>query len=303
MAVPDYQSLMRTVLSVLSDGIALPSKDIRKAVAQALSLSEEDQALLLGSGKQTRFANRVAWACFYMAQAGLLARPARGKYSITARGLEALKERSTVVDNDYLRRFPEFVAWVGGSQEPQVSDASKATPIDDDQTPEETIKAASSQLQDALASQLLTRIMESSPRFFEILVVDLLVAMGYGGGRVGSAQVTGRSGDGGIDGIINEDRLGLSKVLIQAKRWKLDSKVSRPDLQQFAGALQGRKGIFITTSSFTKEARDFASSGHYAIVLIDGAQLTRYMIDHGVGVNVEETIKIMKMDEDYFAEE
>jgi restriction system protein len=305
MTVPDYQGLMPTVLQVLDQGLALSAQEIRNAVADQLKLSEDDRAAALESGRQTRLANRVSWACFYMARAGLLARPVRGKYVITPRGKAAASEQSKLVNNKYLNQFPEFRDWINRSRSSEgeaalIVDLSESL-AEDTSTPIEKIKSAHAQWRQTLATDLLESVLAASPRFFEKLVVDVLLAMGYGGGRRESAQVTGRSGDGGIDGIINEDRLGLSKVLVQAKRWKLDRRISRPELQQFGGALDRRKGIFITTASFTKDARDYADGKD--IVLVNGEQLARLMIDYGVGVSVEETIKLMRLDEDYFSEE
>ncbi len=307
MSVPDFQTLMLPVLKQLAAGGEQPPATVREAVATALQLTPEDLAALLPSGRQTTFANRVAWALGYLKQAGLLESPSRGVYRLTDRGRAALSEDVDRVDIQYLMRFPEFVAFrtPGTPTQPEVDLTSGAAkPEGSTLTPDEQMRVGYSRLRESLAAQVLDRVRQVTPKFFEELVVDLLVAMGYGGSREDAAAVVGRSGDEGIDGIIKEDRLGLDAIYVQAKRWK--ESVGRPEIQRFAGALQGqraRKGVFITTSTFTPDSKAYATNLQTTIVLIDGKELAELMIDHGVGVSEADVLKVLKLDEDYFAED
>jgi restriction system protein len=311
MPVPDFQTLMLPVLRELGDGRERVRADVRDAVADTRGLSDADRAELLPSGQHRRYANRIAWAFTYLRQAGLLQSVRRGVYRLTDRGrsvLAAPPERITIA---FLRQFPEFLEFQG-RHGAQTSDSDAATEPSGVEardvltlTPDEQIRAGYDSLRRALAGQLLDRIKQASPEFFEQLVVHVLVAMGYGGTEEDAARVVGKSGDGGIDGIIKEDRLGLESIYIQAKRYT-DGSVGRPEIQQFAGALQGhraRKGVFITTSAFSKSAVDYAAGLQNTIVLVDGAQLAELMIDYGVGVSEVQTIRIMRLDEDWFGEE
>lgn len=248
----------------------------------------------------------MAWARVYLGKAGLLETARRGVLRITASGLEVLGEHPARIDVKFLERFPEFVAFrtarahAGGEQQPETG-APKTG--ESEQTPEEALDVAYGRLRATLEADLLEQIKAATPTFFESLVIDLLVAMGYGGSIADAGQAVGRSGDGGIDGIIKEDRLGLDAIYVQAKRW--ENTVGRPDIQRFAGALQGhraRKGVFITTSSFSRDARDYAAAIDSKIVLIDGPELTKLMIDHNVGVSAGRSYEIKKIDSDYFAE-
>lgn len=310
MGVPDFQSLTLPVLREFSDGLEHPTRDIRQRVAEQLRLTAGDLAEVLPSGRQTRFANRVAWAHVYMKQAGLLSSPRRGVYQITPRGQEVLAAPPAQINMQFLERYPEYLdfrsrqssASVHGAPGMPGKDGNPQEPSD--LTPDEQIRTGYQLLRANLAALLLERVRQGSPSFFERLVVDLLVAMGYGGSQEDAAQVVGKSGDGGIDGFIKEDRLGLESIYVQAKRW--ESTVGRPTIQQFAGALHGkhaRKGVVITTSTFSREAVEFAQSLQTTIVLIDGEQLANYMIEFGVGVSDVETIKLKRLDEDYFGEE
>lgn len=317
VTIPDFQTLMLPVLSQFADGKERGSSEVRAPVAMQFELSPDDLAALLPSGRQTVFTNRVAWALSYLKQANLLYTPKRGVYLLTHRGREVLDGRPSRIDIDFLNQFPEFVAFrtAKNSQgEPTVQTASSnifnpvsPATIDAQQlTPDEQVRIGDKRIKESLAAQLLERIAQISPGFFEQLVIDLLVAMGYGGSHEDAASVVGRSGDGGIDGIIKEDRLGLESIYVQAKRWKAGTTVGRPDIQQFAGALQGhraRKGVFITTATFTREAAEYAKGIQTTIVLIDGQQLAQLMIEFGVGVNQTGVIKLMRLDEDYFVEE
>jgi len=302
MPVPDFQILMLPALRVLSVQSPATTIQVRGALAGEFALSEGDRAELLPSGRQTTFANRVAWAYSYLKQAGLISSPKRGTYELTPRGRAILNENPSRIDIAFLARFPEFQAFRQPSNdvssEPLAPLPSAVAAI---LTPDEQIRAGYKRLRESLAVQLLERTQSVSPSSFERLVVDVLVGLGYGGSRLDAAEVVGGGGDEGIDGIIKEDRLGLDSIYVQAKRWQ--STVGRPEIQRFAGALQGhraRKGIFITTSTFSSEAIAYARSLQTTIVLIDGRQLVDLMMDAGVGVSPAEEIRILRPDDDYF---
>lgn len=302
MPIPDFQSLMLPALALLGQASPRSTGEVREALAKQFNLTPEELAQLLPSGKQTTFTNRVAWAYSYLKQAGLISSPKRGVYDISDRGRGVLRDKPPKIDIPFLAQFPEFQAF---RQSPDASAAPSATSQPEASTvaltPDEEIRAGYDRLRAALASQLLDRVKSITPAGFEQLVVDLLVALGYGGSRKDAGQVVGGGGDEGIDGIIKEDRLGLDTIYVQAKRWQ--STVGRPEIQRFAGALQGqraRKGVFITTSSFTADARSYSSGLQATIVLIDGPMLAQLMMDAGIGVSEAETIRILKADEDYF---
>ncbi len=306
MPVPGFQELTLPVLREFGDGAEHSTAAVRDQVATRLNLSEADVGETLPSGKQTRFANRVAWAHVYLKQAGLLDSPRRGIYRITDRGRSVLASPPDQIDVAYMMQFPEMVAFRSKRNADDSGDAgdSPHAGAEGGLTPDEKIRVGYQQLKESLAAQLLSRVLTASPRFFEELVVELLVKMGYGGSHEDAAKVVGRGGDEGIDGIIKEDRLGLESIYVQAKRWQ--GSVGRPIIQQFAGALQGqraRKGVLITTSTFTRDAVEYARSLQNTIVLVDGGQLAQLMIDFGVGVSDVETIRLKRLDEDYFAED
>jgi restriction system protein len=310
MAVPDFQTLMLPVLREFADGAEHAPKDIRQRVAERLHLTSDDIAELVPSGGQTRLANRVAWAHIYLKRAGLLASGRRGIYRIAPRGEEVLRSPPAQLNMQFLERYPEYREFrarqssTETSPNLETSDGSADPAAAAVLTPDEQIRTGYQLYRATLAAQLLDQVLQATPSFFEHLVVELLVAMGYGGSYADAANVVGKSGDGGIDGIIKEDRLGLESIYVQAKRW--EATVGRPTVQQFAGALHGnraRKGVVITTSSFSREAIEYAKASQIAIVLIDGVQLTDFMIEFGVGVSDVETIKLKKLDEDYFGEE
>ena len=293
---------MLPALALLGQASPRSAGEVREALAKQFNLTPEELVQMLPSGKQATFSNRVAWAYSYLKQAGLISSPKRGVYEISDRGRGVLRDKPTRVDIAFLSQFPEFQTF---RQSSEVSAAASTTPLPEVSnialTPDEAIRAGYDRLRAALASQLLERVKTISPAGFEQLVVDLLVALGYGGSRKDAGQVVGGSGDEGIDGIIKEDRLGLDTIYIQAKRWQ--SSVGRPEIQRFAGALQGqraRKGVFITTSSFTADARAYSSGLQTNIVLIDGPMLAQLMMDAGIGVSEAETIRILRADEDYF---
>jgi restriction system protein len=302
MAVPDFQTLMLPVLQIAGDGQEHTTSETIEIIASHFGLTDADRNELLPSGRQFRFDNRVHWARAYLKMAELLENKGRGKFQITQRGLDVLNSNPTQINIKFLEQFPEFKAARTRSvtTEPPKQDHEEETT----QTPEEILEASYQSLRNELAKELIDRVMGCSPRFFERLVVDLLVAMGYGGSRKDAGERIGQSGDGGIDGIIKEDRLGLDAVYIQAKRW--EGTVGRPIVQAFAGSLEGvraRKGVLITTSTFSKDAKDYVDRIEKKIVLIDGEQLAQYMIDYGIGVAEVATYTVKKADLDYFGED
>jgi restriction system protein len=300
MAIPTYDQLKSNVLQIMKDGNIRSVGELTDIVSKQLGLSQEDLEKLLPSGTQTVIYSRTSWACTYLKQAGLLDRPERAKLVITERGQQALLETGGQIDNSYLRKYPEFADWMRRSNDKQTVQPETNQ---SDLSPEEQLDSAALSLQQSLADDLLDKLKTVSPAFFERIVVDLLVAMGYGGSVQDAGKSVGKSGDGGIDGIIKEDKLGLDTIYIQAKRW--EANVGRPEVQKFAGALQGvraRKGVFITTSSYSSDALDFVRNIDSKIVLIDGAELSRLMIEYGVGVSVQRVVKVMRLDGDYFEE-
>jgi restriction system protein len=308
MPVPDFQTLMLPVLMLYADGKEHASSEAGEPLAKQFHLTQDDIAERLPSGRQTRFRNRVAWAHSYLKQGGLLESPRHGRYQITARGREALASNPSRVDIDFLERYPEFQEFRtrSGSNTSVVPEAGAValTTSETELTPDEQVRLGAARHRTLLAGLLIERVKQAPPAFFENLVVELLVAMGYGGSHADAAKVVGRAGDGGIDGIIKEDRLGFDSIYVQAKRW--EGPVSRPIVQQFAGALQGqraRKGVVITTSTFTREAVEYAAGLQSTIILLDGRQLAELMVDYGIGVADVDTIRIKRIDEDYFTED
>lgn len=304
MAVPDYQTLMLPLLRFYADNAVHSLNEAIDALAKEFKLTDEDLRLLLPSGRQSTFRNRVGWARTYMSKAGLLATAKRGHSKITQPGLQVLAGNPTRIDARFLRQFPSFVEFQEAKHIDDPSATAQLPLSETKESPEEQIESAHTQLTRALAGELLARIQASAPDFFERLVVELLLKMGYGGSRQDAGRAIGRSGDGGIDGIINEDRLGLDSIYLQAKRW--ENPVGRPEIQKFAGALaehRAKKGVFITTSSFTKEALASVNKHDARIVLIDGEKLATLMIDHGLGVTLEASYDVKRIDSDYFSEE
>ena len=304
MPVPDFQAFMLPWLQVLGDGDIHSLEEIREVIAEQFQLTEDDKNELLPSGKQSVFHNRVAWAGTYLRKAHLVERVERARFRITPRGREVLATNPGKIDKQFLMRFPEFVEFHQGSRRTRVSRENDSVTANEANTPEETLEASYQELRRELAQELLERVKQCSPSFFEKLVVDLLVAMGYGGSRADAGQAIGRSGDDGVDGIIKEDKLGLDVIYIQAKRW--DGPVGRPVVQAFAGSLEGlraRKGVLITTSKFTNEAKEYVNRIEKKIVLIDGERLTELMIDHDIGTTKVVSYDIKKLDSDYFVED
>lgn len=301
MPIPDFQTLMLPLLKHLADGSERTNQETVDALAKEFNLTDSELAQLLPSGQQTIFRNRVAWAKAHFKRAGLIASPRRGVYKITDRGQDVLEQKPERINLKFLDQFPGHREFRTSSRkDTEVSPSGS----EDDLTPEEHIALGYQQIREELASDLLRRVKECPPEFFEQLVIDLLLAMGYGGSRQEAGKAVGRAGDSGIDGIIKEDRLGLDVIYVQAKRW--EGMVGRPEIQKFAGALQGqraRKGIFITTSGFSKDAHDYVASIDSKIILIDGEELAKLMIDHGIGVTEVASYVVKRIDSDYFGQE
>ncbi|KTG15996.1 MULTISPECIES: restriction endonuclease [unclassified Guyparkeria] len=307
MTVPDFQTLFRPLLEYAEGAEERRLRDAHDALADTFGLSDEERQQMLPSGRAKLFYNRVAWAATHLKKAGLLEAKRRGVFAITDAGREAIKTGPERMTNRYLERYPTFVDFrYQKNNEPSetAEEATSSVSYDDEQTPEEGLELAWKTIRTNLEIELLDQIKQVTPDFFEQLVVDVLVAMGYGGERNDAARAVGKSGDGGIDGIIDEDPLGLDVIYLQAKRW--EGVVGRPEIQKFAGALQGRrakKGVFITTSSFTREALEYATLIDNRIILLDGRRLARLMIDHGVGVSTASIYELKKLDTDYFLDE
>ncbi|MBN4076527.1 restriction endonuclease [Gemmatimonas aurantiaca] len=302
MAIPDYETTMLPLLNLLRDGKDRTIKTAIVELASFFNLTEDEKRTLLPSGKQQTFNNRVGWARTYMKKAGLLETPERGVMRITTLGQELLSENLNRIDSKVLKRYPSFLNFKSRTKS-ETDDSKNNESVTLAVTPEERLDSAFTDLRDGLAAELLETVLACSPVFFESLVLDVLVSMGYGGSRHDAGEAVGKSGDGGIDGIIKEDKLGLEIIYIQAKRW--GSTVGRPEIQKFAGALQGRrakKGVFITTSDFSREAKDYVSKIDNNIVLIDGKTLADLMVDHNVGVSVLTKYEVKRIDIDYFEE-
>jgi restriction system protein len=305
LAVPGFQELMLPFLTICSDGRERTVSEVGEALAGQLNLSADDLRETLSSG-QTKLYNRTAWVKSYFGKAGLLDFPSRGKFRITNRGVDLLKTNPETIRIKTLDQFPEFVEFRSKSAdvegEPRILNASQGE--EESTTPEERLENGYQELRDQLASNLLEAILKNPPSFFEQLVVDLLVAMGYGGSRKDAGQALGRTGDGGIDGIIKEDKLGLDIIYLQAKRYAVDNVVASREVRDFTGSLEGhgaQKGVLITTSGFTKDGIDFVRRlQQKKIVLIDGEKLAQLMIDNNIGVATTTTYAIKKIDLDYF---
>ena len=302
MAVPKFFEFFEAFLKAVSDGELHSAKDVRNNIANSMKLTEEDLAEMLPSGTQRTFDNRVAWARTYLDKAGLIETPMRGKYHITEEGIRALASNEKI-DIAYLEKSEEFKNFHN------VTTQNTSIEIQDEknETPLEILESAHKQYLSALASQLMDEVMKLTPVEFERLVVKLLLKMGYGSGIEGAGMVTQASNDGGIDGIIKEDQLGFSHIYIQAKQWALEQIVGKPEIQKFVGALQGQqaqKGLFITTARFSSGAIQYANNLlGVKVVSVDGSALTKLMIKHSVGVSLEQTYEVKKIDSDFFAEE
>jgi restriction system protein len=301
MAIPDYQSLMLPLLQLASDQEEHTIAETVGSLAKEFKLTEQEQEEPLPSGSDTVFTNRVRWARTYLKKAALIDATGRGRFRISRRGLEVLKDKPRGIDNRFLSQFAEFQDFKPSVQSTIAT--AEPTKVAEAGTPQELLDASYQELRHALAQEVLDHLKTCSPRFFERVVVDLLVAMGYGGSRSDAGQAVGQTGDGGIDGIIKEDKLGLDAVYLQAKRW--EGTVGRPVVQGFSGSLDGakaRKGVVITTSQFSQDARDYARHIEKRIVLIDGKELAQLMIDYGLGVAEVVTYAVKRLDADYFDE-
>lgn len=304
MPIPDFQSTMRPVLEVVKDGGAYPLSSVLQRVADVFQLTDAERRELLPSGRQTVINNRVGWARTYLNKAGLLVIPERGMVQITDRGRAALTGGPERITIRWLKQFPEFEQF--HTHRP---DATTSTDLADDKhadtetTPDEQLESAYQSLKESLADDLLAQVRAGSPSFFEQVVVDLMLAMGSGGSRKGAGQATQSTNDDGIDGFINEDKLGLDVIYLQAKRWT--QTVHRPEIDKFIGALtrqRAKKGVFITTSDFSAGARDAATGLDMRVVLIDGRELAQLMIQHNLGVSTREVYEVKQIDSDYFNE-
>lgn len=306
--IPDYQSLMLPVLRLAATGESRVA-DVAERIADDLRLSQAERDELLPSGRQRLLHNRIHWAKFYMSKAGLIASPARGRFVATDKGKALLAKSPERVDVALLMQEPEFREFYRSEGAAAEENGIPAKPVQDTSartTPEEQIDAAYASMQAALRDELLQRILSNSPAFFEQLIVDVLVAMGYGGSHKDAAAQLGRSGDGGVDGIVNEDRLGLDRIYVQAKRYAPGNPVGRPDVNGFVGSLVGlgaTKSVFVTTSTFSQPARDYVRHLSQRVILIDGQELADLMIEHGVGVRSYRTVEFKRLDEDFFGEE
>lgn len=305
MPIPDFQTLLLPLLRLARRDEEQTLVEAKRLLADQFALTQEQREELLPSGRQRRFDNRVAWAKVYLEQAGLLHSPKRGRFLLTPSGAALLAERPSKIDIKLLERYEPFRAFRDTSRRSGDDggiNRERAEP--GTSTPEEQLEAAYQSIRSELAADLLTKVKGASPQFFENLVVELLLKMGYGGSRVDAGRAIGASGDEGIDGIINEDRLGLDTIYIQAKRWA--GTVGRPEIQKFVGALHGkraRKGVFLTTGIFSSEAKDYVAHIDPRVVLIDGQELAEYMLDLNLGVTLKATFELKRIDTDYFSEE
>ncbi len=298
MAIPDFQTLMRPLLEVHSDGNDRLNRDLVSLLAQKFGLSEDERREMLPSGRARLFDNRVGWAKSHMVHADLITSPRRAVSIITERGREALLDNPERIDLGVLNQFPEYQAFW---KQKTKGKSEVEEPEDITDTPEESLENAYLKVRGEVEIELLNQVVSSPPEFLERVVVDLVVKMGYGGSRKDAGEAVGRSGDEGIDGIIKEDPLGLDIIYLQAKRW--EATIGRPEVQKFAGALQGqraRKGIFITTSSFSRDAIEYVASIDTKIILIDGPTLAKLMFDHSVGVAPSSVYEVKNLDTDYF---
>lgn len=300
--IPDYQTLMRPVLNSLSDGEVRRSRDVKEEMAELFDLTDEERLELLPSGRQRTIDNRVGWALTYLSQAGLIERPRRGHVQISDEGRAALRMKPDRIDNKVLETYPKFLEFRERTRSPDDQAEPDVVPeLVPERTPGELVAEAVRVNRAAVEGEVLRAALELSPTAFEELVVRLLSAMGYG--KSGSLERTSASGDAGVDGIISQDPLGLDRIYVQAKRYAVDKAVSRPKIHEFAGALlgkQGDRGVFITTSSFTQGAQLEAERINARIELIDGARLAQLLVLHGVGVQVETSVTLHGLDEDFF---
>lgn len=301
MAIPDSQSTMLPVLKYLSDKKERRLREVFDGVAEYFKLSDEEKNKPLPSGNDLIFENRVRWAKFHLTKAGLVGSPGRGLLIITEQGLKAVEDNPSNINYKYLQKFPDYKKFKEANVK---GETPPSPPLSTGETPEESMEYGYQKIKEGLVEEILKKVKNCSPNFFERLVLRLLVKMGYGGSIKDAGQAIGKSGDEGIDGVIKEDRLGLDVIYLQAKRW--EGTVGRPEIQKFSGALQGKrakKGVFITTSGFSSEAKNYVSNIDNKIILIDGEQLAALMIDYDIGVSTVASYEIKKLDTDYFEDE
>lgn len=297
MAVPKYYEMYHSFLQSLSDGEEHPYSDVKKKVIEDFKLTDTELAELLPSGKQPVFSNRIGWCRTYLKKAGLIESPTKAHFMITKSGREVLKSGREIT-NETLREFPSFVKFIDSNTKKIKGSSEEKESLNNDETPQETLERVYGELNNVLKDELLTRIHEKSPDFFEKMVVELMEKMGYGRG-----QITQKSRDEGIDGMVYQDKLGFDVIYIQAKRYDLEKTVGRPELQKFGGAIPEKnvKGLFVTTGRFSQDAQKYANDRH--IILIDGQRLAELMIEHDFGVSTEYTYRIKRIDMDVFEEE
>lgn len=298
--IPDFQTIMLPLLKAFQNGKEKTSKELREEMVSHFNISEDEQKEKIPSGKQPLYYNRVAWAIAYLKMADLISSPARAVYTITEEGKKVLENPPEKITINFLKQFDSFSKNRNPEKDTELDDNNQIV----EKTPDELIEIGYKQVKNKLSLQILNQIKDCSPYFFEKLVLDLLIKMGYGGSEMANGEVTPKGSDEGIDGIIKEDKLGLDKIYIQAKKW--ENCVGRPEIQKFVGALQGKrakKGIFITMSTFTKEALEYAENLDVAVILIDGKKLANYMIENELGVSLKQNYKIFNVDTDYFIEE
>jgi len=303
--IPKYEEIMLPFLEYIADGKEHGLSETHDALAEQFKLTDDELRELLPSGRQPVFRNRVGWARTYLKKAGLLTSPKRAHFRISDKGLSLLKEKPTEITSKFLTRYDDFVEFQSIKKDKKDNAHLLQTQLvnNADQTPEESLEYAYQKLHSELSKELLDIVKSCSPEFFEKLVIDLLITMGYGGSRKEAGQAMGKSGDGGIDGIINEDKLGLDVIYLQAKRW--DNAVPVKEIRDFTGALaskKAKKGIFITTSSFPSSVYEFVGQVEYKIILIDGERLANLMIEHGIGLSTVNTYQVKTIDSDYFDE-
>lgn len=302
--IPDYQSIMLPLLKVVADKKEYKLQELIETLSSTFKLTDDDRAEMLPSGQQRIFDNRVAWARTYLKKAGLVDSPRRAFVTITERGIKVLTENHDLINVRFLKQFPEFVEFQTTKRESNEIDVDEQS--ESTETPEELLETAYLKIRKSLAQEIINKVIQLPPAFFEKLVVELLVKMGYGGSIKDAGKAIGKTSDEGIDGTIKEDKLGLDIIYIQAKRWQTGNTVGRPEIQKFVGALAGqgaKKGIFITTSSFTKDAIEYQPRNETKIVLIDGDQLSQMMIDYDLGVSPIIKYEIKRLDHDYFGDE
>jgi restriction system protein len=305
MAIPRYHEFMKPVLVLLNNDIQFSRSEIYSAMSDEFNLTDAEKEVWLPSKKQLVYKNRIGWALTYLKKAGLIDSTKKAYYFITPIGKKVVSENPVAIDNKYLQKFDTFKAFIETSNGDELAKIIIDSPKDD--SPQDLMDKSYSRILSALEDDILSEVVSQSPEFFEKLVVDLLLSMGYGGSQIQNGQVLGKSGDGGVDGVIKEDKLGFDKIYVQAKKWDINSTIGRPELQKFVGALSGQgalKGAFITTAKFSKEAWDYAKNQHmYKIALIDGKSLAKLMIENNIGVSIETIYEIKKVDSDYFSDD